>query len=64
MPGGFPLEPQALFESIVGIARRGRFSPSKQAKVSENKVSLVPQQVLRGSISIIATFTAFGRFDE
>ena len=64
MPGGFFLEPQALFESVVYIARRGRFLPSKWAKVSENKVSLEPQLIFRGSISNIAKFTAFGRFGE
>ena len=64
MPGGFPLEPQALFESVVGIARRGRFSPSKQAKASEKEVSLEPQLTFRGAISNIAKFAAFGGFGE
>ena len=64
MPGCFLLQPQALFESIVYIARRGRFSPRKQAKASNNRVSLQPQQVLRGSISNISKSSAFGRFGE
>jgi len=64
MPAGFPLEPQALFESVVYIARRGRFLPQKQAKASEKEVSLEPQRVLRGSISNITKFAAFGGFGE
>ena len=64
MPGGFLLAPQALFESVVHIASGGRFCPSKWAKVSENTVSLEPQQVLRGSISNMAKFAVFGGFGE
>ena len=64
MPGGFLLEPQALFESVVYIASEGQFLSQKQAKASEKEVSLEPQQVLRGSISNITKFAAFGGFGE
>ena len=48
MPAEICLEPQRLFESVVGFASGGQFCPSNSPKAPEIGLSLEPQQVLRG----------------
>jgi hypothetical protein len=62
--GRFSLRAASTFCKHCWSCQEGSIFPLKQVKASGNAVFLVPQQVLRGSISNITKFAAFGRFDE
>ena len=60
MPAEICLEPQRLFESVVGFASGGQFWPPNSPKASEIGLSLEPQQVLRGANGKMPDFGIFG----